>query len=77
MAKKPLIPVTSSSGNVFADIGDGGDSRMATLYITLKPPKERNRTSVEFERLADPYGPTGGEAQAIRALEKVISARFG
>ncbi|MBD3760171.1 efflux RND transporter permease subunit [Rhizorhabdus sp.] len=35
---------------VFADIGDNGDTRMASLYITLKPAKERARTSVEFER---------------------------
>ncbi len=35
---------------VFADIGDNGDTRMASLYVTLKPAKERARTSVEFER---------------------------
>ena len=40
--------------NAFADIGDGGDTRFATIYITLKPAKERERTSVEFERETAP-----------------------
>lgn len=39
---------------VFADIGDGGDTRFASLYITLKPAKERARTSTEFEREVAP-----------------------
>ncbi|MES2494695.1 MAG: efflux RND transporter permease subunit [Pseudomonadota bacterium] len=34
----------------FADIGDNGDTRFASIYITLKPAKERDRTSIEFER---------------------------
>jgi multidrug efflux pump subunit AcrB len=36
--------------SVLADIGDNGDTRFASIYITLKPAKERERTSVEFER---------------------------
>lgn len=38
----------------FADIGDNGDSRFASIYITLKPAKERDRTSVQFERQTAP-----------------------
>jgi len=34
----------------FAVIGDNGDSRLASIYITLKPAKDRERSSVEFER---------------------------
>jgi multidrug efflux pump subunit AcrB len=40
--------------NVFADIGEDGDSRMASLFVTLKPARERTRTSVEFERAYAP-----------------------
>jgi multidrug efflux pump subunit AcrB len=40
--------------DAFADIGDNGDTRYATIYITLKPAKERNRTSVQFERETAP-----------------------
>jgi multidrug efflux pump subunit AcrB len=36
--------------NAFNVIGDSGDSRFATIYITLKPAKERDRTSIQFER---------------------------
>lgn len=36
---------------VFEDVGeDGADVRSAKLYLTLKPAKQRARTSVEFER---------------------------
>ncbi|MBO9379808.1 AcrB/AcrD/AcrF family protein [Sphingomonas histidinilytica] len=38
----------------FADIGDNGDTRFASIYITLKPAKERTRTSIEFERETAP-----------------------
>ena len=38
----------------FADIGDNGDTRFATIYITLKPAKERKRSSIEFERETAP-----------------------
>ena len=40
--------------NAFADIGDQGETRFASIYITLKPAKERARTSVEFERETAP-----------------------
>jgi len=40
--------------NAFADIGDNGDTRFATIYITLKPAKERKRSSIEFERETAP-----------------------
>jgi len=40
--------------NAFADIGDNGDTRFATIYITLKPAKERKRSSIEFERATAP-----------------------
>ncbi|MFW2831286.1 efflux RND transporter permease subunit [Sphingomonas sp. ID0503] len=39
---------------VFADIGADGDTRFANLFVTLKPAKERDRTSVEFERAYAP-----------------------
>jgi len=40
---------------VFEDIGDHGEEvRRASLYLTLKPAKERERTSVEFERETAP-----------------------
>ena len=45
-----IIRAQPEALNVFADIGDNGDTRFASLYITLKPAKERKRTSVEFER---------------------------
>ena len=38
----------------FAVIGDNGDTRFATIYITLHPAKERKRTSVQFERETAP-----------------------
>jgi multidrug efflux pump subunit AcrB len=41
--------------SVFEDVGnDGADARMAMLYLRLKQPKERERTSVEFERAMAP-----------------------
>jgi multidrug efflux pump subunit AcrB len=40
--------------DAFSDIGDNGDTRYATIYITLKPGKERKRTSIEFEREVAP-----------------------
>jgi len=39
---------------VFADIGDNGETRFASLYITLKPANERERTSIQFEREVAP-----------------------
>jgi len=36
--------------NAFASIGDDGDTRFANIYITLKPAKDRDRTSIQFER---------------------------
>ena len=40
--------------NAFEVIGDDGDPRLATIYITLKPAKERKRSSIEFERETAP-----------------------
>ena len=40
--------------HAFADIGNDGDTRMATIYISLKPAKQRARTSIEFERETAP-----------------------
>jgi multidrug efflux pump subunit AcrB len=40
--------------DVFADIGDEGDTRFATLTVALKPPAERARTSIVFERALAP-----------------------
>ena len=40
--------------HAFADIGDNGDSRFASIYMTLKPAKQRERSSVEFERETAP-----------------------
>jgi multidrug efflux pump subunit AcrB len=48
---------------VFADIGDNGDTRFATLTVALKPARERHRTSVQFERALAP------------ALAKISDAR--
>ena len=45
-----IIRAQPEAANVFADIGDNGDTRFASLYITLKPAKERKRTSIQFER---------------------------
>jgi multidrug efflux pump subunit AcrB len=39
---------------VFADIGDDGDTRFATLTVALTPPRERKRTSTQFERALAP-----------------------
>jgi multidrug efflux pump subunit AcrB len=39
---------------IYQDVGTGEDPRFATLYITLKPARERERTSVEFERAYAP-----------------------
>ena len=38
----------------FADIGDNGDTRFASIYITLKPARERKRSSIQFERETAP-----------------------
>ncbi len=44
----------SEVDNAFAVIGDDGDPRFATIYITLKPANQRVRSSIEFERETAP-----------------------
>jgi multidrug efflux pump subunit AcrB len=59
---------------VFADIGDNNDTRFASLYITLKPAKQRKRTSVEFERA---YGPLLRKIPDARVNFQSQSGGFG
>ncbi len=49
-----IISAQPETQAVFADIGDNGETRFASLYITLKPAKERKRTSIQFEREVAP-----------------------
>jgi leucyl aminopeptidase len=64
--------------NVTADSFAGS----ITAALFLKRFVEKARAWAHFDIFAwnpadRPHGPTGGEAQGIRALEKVISQRFG
>ena len=49
-----IIRRQPETDKVFADIGDNNDTRFASLYITLKPAKERARSSTEYEREVAP-----------------------
>jgi leucyl aminopeptidase len=78
-------PYDSKLSSKIADLNNvAGDafagSIMAALF--LKRFVERTTAWVHFDIFgwnpADrPYGPAGGEAQAIRALERVVAERFG
>jgi leucyl aminopeptidase len=64
--------------NVTADSFAGS----ITAALFLKRFVEKSPSWAHFDIFAwnpaeRPYGPAGGEAQAIRALERVISGRFG
>jgi leucyl aminopeptidase len=64
--------------NVTADSFAGS----ITAALFLKRFVEKAQAWAHFDIFAwnpadRPHGPTGGEAQGIRALEKVISQRFG
>ncbi|PLP59550.1 leucyl aminopeptidase [Mesorhizobium loti] len=64
--------------NVTADSFAGS----ITAALFLKRFVEKSQSWAHFDIFAwnpaeRPYGPAGGEAQAIRALERVISSRFG
>lgn len=64
--------------NVTADSFAGS----ITAALFLKRFVEKSASWAHFDIFAwnpaeRPYGPAGGEAQAIRALERVISSRFG
>ena len=64
--------------NVTADSFAGS----ITAALFLKRFVQKSASWAHFDIFAwnpaeRPYGPAGGEAQAIRALERVISGRFG
>ena len=49
-----IMRVQPEVRTVYQDIGEENDVRRANLWMTLKPAKERKRTSVEFERETAP-----------------------
>src|SRR3546814_9336524 len=60
---------------VFEDVGQGGqDIRMAMLYLRLKEPVERDRTSVEFERETAPLLQAIPDARISFQSQKIGSA---
>ncbi|WP_395448385.1 leucyl aminopeptidase family protein [Aminobacter sp. UC22_36] len=78
-------PYDSKLSSKIADMNNvttDGFAGSITAALFLKRFVEKTSSWAHFDIFAwnpadRPHGPTGGEAQAIRALEKVISARFG
>ena len=78
-------PYDSKLSSKIADMNNvttDGFAGSITAALFLKRFVEKTPGWAHFDIFAwnptdRPHGPTGGEAQAIRALEKVISARFG
>lgn len=78
-------PYDSKLSSKIADMNNvttDGFAGSITAALFLKRFVEKTPSWAHFDIFAwnptdRPHGPTGGEAQAIRALEKVISARFG
>ncbi|CAN7638826.1 leucyl aminopeptidase family protein [Aminobacter sp. LjRoot7] len=78
-------PYDSKLSSKIADMNNvttDGFAGSITAALFLKRFVEKTSGWAHFDIFAwnpsdRPHGPTGGEAQAIRALEKVISARFG
>ncbi|MDI6025553.1 leucyl aminopeptidase family protein [Corticibacterium sp. UT-5YL-CI-8] len=84
--RMPLwMPYDAKLSSKIADMNNvttDGFAGSITAALFLKRFVENARSWAHFDIFgwnpADrPYSPAGGEAQAIRALEKVISARFG
>ena len=79
---KPYDTKLSSKVADINNVNSDGFAGSITAALFLKRFVERTSSWAHFDIFAwNPteraYGPIGGEAQAIRALEKVISARFG
>lgn len=78
-------PYSAKLSSRIADINNvttDGFAGSITAALFLKRFVERTATWAHFDIFAwnpsdRPYGPAGGEAQGIRALERIISARFG
>ncbi|GAA2826475.1 leucyl aminopeptidase [Aminobacter aminovorans] len=78
-------PYDSKLSSKIADMNNvttDGFAGSITAALFLKRFVEKTSGWAHFDIFAwnpsdRPHGPTGGEAQAIRALEKVISSRFG
>jgi leucyl aminopeptidase len=77
-------PYESKLSSKVADINNvttDGFAGSITAALFLQKFVEKAKSWAHFDIFAwnpsdRPYGPTGGEAQAIRALEKVIAARY-
>lgn len=79
---KPYDAKLSSKIADMNNVTTDGFAGSITAALFLKRFVEKTPGWAHFDIFAwnptdRPHGPTGGEAQAIRALEKVISARFG
>lgn len=79
---KPYDTKLSSKIADMNNVNSDGFAGSITAALFLKRFVERTPGWAHFDVFAwnpvdRPYGPTGGEAQAIRALEKVIAARYG
>jgi leucyl aminopeptidase len=79
---KPYDAKLSSKIADMNNVTTDGFAGSITAALFLKRFVEKTSSWAHFDIFAwnptdRPHGPTGGEAQAIRALEKVISARFG
>lgn len=78
-------PYDAKLSSKIADINNvttDGFAGSITAALFLKRFVERTTAWAHFDifawNLSDrPYGPAGGEAQAIRALERIVSKRFG
>lgn len=79
---KPYDAKLSSKIADMNNVTTDGFAGSITAALFLKRFVEKTSSWAHFDIFAwnpsdRPHGPIGGEAQAIRALEKVISARFG
>ena len=79
---KPYDAKLSSKIADMNNVTTDGFAGSITAALFLKRFVEKTSSWAHFDIFAwnpidRPHGPAGGEAQAIRALEKVISARFG
>ncbi|PWK68387.1 leucyl aminopeptidase family protein [Aminobacter sp. AP02] len=79
---KPYDAKLSSKIADMNNVTTDGFAGSITAALFLKRFVEKTTSWAHFDIFAwnptdRPHGPIGGEAQAIRALEKVISARFG
>jgi len=79
---KPYDAKLSSKVADINNVTTDGFAGSITAALFLQRFVEKARSWAHFDIFAwnpteRPHGPVGGEAQAIRALERVISARFG